>query len=264
MPSLQTIWIYTQPFIKMLLIFIIGHYVIKYILRVLRKAFKRTTLDASFISIILKTANVLFHTIIVLSALSSIGVSTTGMLAALSAAGVAIAVALKDSLSNVAGGILLLISPRFATGDFIEVEEVKGTVVNVDLLHTTIKSFDNKLIYIPNGTLVNSHIINCTQAETRRLDITFCVPYNCDVELAKKIIYDTINSHPLALNEPALPLVRVSGYGESAVNIATKTWCKSENYWDLNYDIIESVRKKLNENGIEIPFNKLDVTIINQ
>ena len=129
MKKFEIIWFYSQPFIKMLLIFIIGHYVTKYIIKIFKKALKKTTLDASFISILSKTIHVVFHIIIIMSALSSIGVPTTGMIAALSAAGVAIAVALKDSLSNVAGGILLLISPRFATDEYIEVDQVKGTVL---------------------------------------------------------------------------------------------------------------------------------------
>ena len=90
------------------------------------------------------------------------------------------------------------------------------------------------------------------------------MPYDCDIEKAKKIMSDTINAHPLALKQPSAPIVRVSGYSESSVNIATKTWCNSENYWDLNYDLMEIVRKNLNAEGIDIPFNKLDVTIINK
>lgn len=251
------------PFVKMLLILIIGHFLIVYLLKLTKKGLNRSSLDDSLKKFLLKTLNILMHLFVILSALNTIGISTTGLLAALSAAAVAVAVGLKDSLGNVAGGILLLISPRFSTGDYIETESNSGTVVSVDLLHTTIKTFDNRQISIPNGILINSNITNYSKEPIRRVDITFPIPYEVDVKKAEEIIVKTILTHPLVLKEPAEPLAKVSSYGDSAVNIVTKSWCDNKDYWTVYYDLTEQVREALEKEGISFPYNKLDVHIVN-
>ena len=258
-----TILTFLKPFIKMALILIIGHFIIVLIKKIIKKALNKTHLDTSFTSFIEKALNIILHILIILSALNSIGISTTGLLAAMSAAAVAVAVSLKDSLSNVAGGILLLISPRFSTGDFIEAGGNLGTVLSVDLLHTTIRTPDNKQISIPNGVLINSYITNYSRESTRRVDITFSIAYENDPDQALRVIKETISNHPLVLSEPAEPFVRVSGYGESAVNIITRTWCNSSDYVVVLHDITELVRTALEENNISFPYNQLDVHIKN-
>lgn len=252
-----------NPLIKMALILLIGHFIIVFIMKITEKALSKTHLDKSFTVFIEKTLNIIMHILIILSALNSIGISTTGILAAMSAAGVAVAVSLKDSLSNVAGGILLLISPRFSTGDFIEAGGSSGTVLSVDLLHTTVRTADNKHVSIPNGVLINSHITNYSREATRRIDLTFSISFESDPEQAVKIIRETICSHPLVINEPAEPFVRVNSYGESAVNIITRTWCNSCDYGTVYHDITEQVRQRLEENNISFPYNQLDVHLKN-
>lgn len=252
------------PFIKALLILLIGHFVIVYIKKIVKHPLKKKNVDESFADFLLKTISTVLHTVVVLSALSTIGISTSGLIAALSAAVVAIGVALKDSLGNVAGGILLLISPRFATGDFIEANDDSGTVLKVDLLHTTIRTADNKQVSIPNGVLINSHITNYSTEDKRRVDIEFPIPYSADVEKAKSIIMDEIKKHECIINEPEKPLVRVLSYGDSAVNIVVRSWTKTEDYWTVYFDLTESVRKALESNAISMPFNRLDVSIIKE
>ena len=171
--------------------------------------------------------------------LNTIGISTNGVLAALSAAALAVAVALKDSLGNVAGGILMLISPRFLSGDYIEAGGDEGTVVGVDLLHTTIRTADNKLVSIPNGVLINSHITNYTREEKRRVDITLPVSYDADIEKTKKIIFDVILRHSLVLSEPEKPMARVMKYSESSVDIIMRCWCNTSDYWNVYFDLTE-------------------------
>lgn len=250
-----------SPLIKVLLIAVIGHMIVTYTVRLMRRVLKRSKLDESLVRFLEKTVNIVLHILVVLSALGSVGVSTGGFVAALSAVAVAVAVALKDSLGNVAGGIFLLFSPRFSTGDYIEVNGDGGTVVSIELFHTTVRTPDCREVSIPNGVLVNEHIINYSHSEVRRCDVLFSVPYGTDIEKAKTIAYETIKRHPLALSEPSEPFVRVKEYGESAVTFQTRTWCKTSDYWSLYYDIVENIRAELDKNGIGVPYSRLDVRI---
>lgn len=255
--------VWAIPLIKMILILIAGRFVIAFIMKIITKALDKSKLDSSFAAFLSKTVRIIMNILIILSALNSIGISTTGILAAMSAAAVAVAVSLKDSLSNVAGGILLLISPRFATGDYIEADGNGGTVLSVDLLHTTIRTPDNRQISIPNGILVNSHITNYSIEDTRRVDMTFSVAYESDADLAVEIIKKAMTSHPAVIDEPAEPMVRVHSYSESSVKIVARAWCKSSDYWDVYFDLTEQARRALEENNIYFPYNQLDVHIKN-
>lgn len=258
----ENIWNMSKPFLRMVLIILIGHFIIVYLVKMLRKMLEKSKTDVSLAGFLVKAVNITLHILVVLTALNAIGVSTTGILAALSAAVVAVAVALKDSLGNVAGGILLLISPSFSSGDYIAVGGDEGTVLRVDLLHTTLRTVDNKIVSIPNGVLINSHITNYTRESERRVDITFSVSYETDAEKAKELIRDTILKHPLVLSEPDAPMVRVMKYSESSVDIVTRSWCNTSDYWTVYFDLMESVRDVLGQNGIDIPYNQLDVHII--
>lgn len=260
----KNIFAILKPFIKAILIMCVGHFIIVYIMKIIKRAFDRSKLDESLAVFLEKTINIVLHILIILSALSSIGVSTSGIVAALSAAVVAVGVALRDSLNNVAGGILLLISPRFHSGDYIETEKDGGTVISIDLLHTTVRTPDNKQVSIPNGVLINSHITNYSAETKRRVDIAFPISYDADVEKAKIIIRQTISSHNLIKNEPEKPLVRVVGYEDSSVKIITRSWCNTADYWTVYYDLTEQVRAALESEGIYIPYNRLDVCLKNE
>lgn len=259
--TLTKLWGYAVPFVKMSLILIIGHFLIVYLQKIFERASEKSKLDPSLIRFTHKTINIILHLLLIISALTTIGVSTTGLVAAFSAVAVGVSVALKDSLSNVAGGILLLISPCFSTGDYISANGDEGTVISVDLLHTTILTIDNKQISIPNGALINSHIINYSHENNRRVDIIFPISYEADIKQAKQLAIDIIENHPLTLHEPEEPFARVKSYGDSAVNLLTRAWCRTENYWNVYYDLTENIREAFEENGISIPFNQLDVHI---
>ena len=253
----ENAWNVLRPLIKMGLILLIGHFIIVYIMRIVKKAFHRSKMDHSLAEFLSKSTNIVLHIFVILSALNSVGVSTNGILAALSAATVAVAVALKDSLNNVAGGILLLLSPRV----YIAAGGDEGTVVRVDLLHTTVRTIDNKMVSIPNGALLNSHIINYTREPRRRVDITFSVPYEANIEKAKQIICGVLLAHPLVLKEPEEPMARVMRYQDSAVEVITRSWCNTPDYWKVYFDLTEQVRDALEKNGITIPYNQFDVHI---
>lgn len=251
-----------MPLIKAVLTVIIGFIIVGYLKRIVRKILNARNLDKSFVSFVVKSIGVVGNTVVILSALTSLGISTTGLVAALSAAVVAIGVALKDSLGNIAGGILLLISPRFATGDFIDVEGDSGSVTKIDLLHTTIKTPDNKIVSIPNGVLINSHITNYSEEKTRRVDITLSVPYSADTSELRCALEAEMEKHPKTLKQEVAPMARVMTYGQSSVDFVCRAWCESDDYWDVYFDLQESFRAVLKEKGLDIPFNQLDVHIV--
>lgn len=264
MPEIITwaaVWAFLKPFVKMAVMLLVGHLLIKYAMKVVSKAFGKSKLDPSLVKYCSKAATIALYIFLLLAALESIGVSTTSIVASMTAAVVAVGVALKDSLSNVAGGVWLLFSPRFATGDYIAASGNEGTVVAVELFHTTLQSPDGKTISIPNGVLINSHIVNYSHEQKRRVEILFPIPYEADVEVAKKLARDIIAKHPLVVTTPEDIFVRVRSYGDSAVNLMIRAWCKNEDYWNVYYDLIEQIRATFEANGISIPYNQLEVRL---
>ena len=247
--------------LKAAVILLAGHFAVVFIIKLLSKSFERIKMDVSLEKFFLKVVNITLHIIVLLSALNALGISNTGLLAALSGAVVAVALALKDSLGSIAGGIIILLTKRFETGDYVEINGDEGTVVQVDLMHTTLKTLDNRHIVIPNAVAVNSRIIDYSSEEMRRLDIVFQIGYGDDSEKAKQLILDTVKNHKMSLNEPEEPFARVTGFGDSAVDITLRVWCARENYWQLKFDLLEQIKKAFDENGISIPFNQLDVHI---
>ena len=158
--------------------------------------------------------------------------------------------------------MLLLFKP-FKVGDYVEVSGESGTVSEVTVVYTVILTTDNKRITIPNGTLTNSVIKNYSAEELRRVDFTFNTAYDCDIDKVKSIITDVMTAHPMVLSDPA-PFVRLSAHGDSSLSYAARVWCKSENYWDVNFDLTEQVKKAFDENNIQIPFPQMDVHVVKE
>ena len=250
------------PIIMALVILVAGLIVLFIVAKILKKALSRTTLDISLQKFFVKTLNIVGFVLILICALSTAGVSTTGLIAGFSAAGAAVALALKDSLSNIAGGIVLLITHPFVTGDYIEIGDYSGTVKEIDILQTTLLTPDNKTIVIPNGLLSSDEVVNYTKEPTRRVDLTVSVSYDNDIELAKKSVLKAAEGISLVLSDPQ-PFVRVSEYSDSSVNLAVRVWCKTEDYWDVHFAMIEKMRESFEKDGIEIPYQRLDVNIVN-
>ena len=250
--------------LKAALILIIGHYAVVFIVKLLTKSFERIKKDDSLEKFFLKVVNITLHIIVLLSALNALGISTTGLLAALSGAVVAVALALKDSHGRIAGGIIILLTKRFETGDYIEINGDEGTVVQVDLMHTTLKTLDNRHVVIPNAVAVNSRIVDYSSEDLRRLDMVLGISYSDDSERAKQIILDTVKQHKMTLDKPEEPFARVTGFGDSAVEITLRVWCERANYWQLKFDLLEKIKAEFDKNGISIPYNQLDVHIKEQ
>ncbi len=250
------------PIIMALVVFVTGLIVLFIIAKILKKALSKTTLDISLQKFFVKTLYITGFVLILICALSTAGISTTGLIAGFSAAGAAVALALKDSLSNIAGGIVLLITHPFVTGDYIEIGDYSGTVKEIDILQTILVTPDNKTIVIPNGLLSSDEVVNYTKEPTRRVDLTVSVSYDNDIELAKKSVVKAAESISLVLSDPQ-PFVRVSEYSDSSVNLAVRVWCKTEDYWDVHFAMIEKMRESFKKDGIEIPYQRLDVNIVN-
>ncbi|HHW45458.1 MAG TPA: mechanosensitive ion channel [Clostridiales bacterium] len=249
--------------LKAVAVAVVGYVVIRCLLAALNKALTRVKVDYSLKRFLLRSANILLLVVLALSVVSSLGISTSGLLAALSAAAVAVGLALKDSLGNIAGGILLLITKPFLTGDFIEAGDFSGTVLRIDMIHTILKTADNRRIIIPNGQLVNQKVINYSKEENRRLDLSIYISYDSDTKAAKQAVLKVLEGNPLVLREPEPPVVRISGHTEKGVEVAVMAWCKRENYAALKFDLAEQIHREFGEQNIGFYAGCLKVSVIN-
>ncbi len=254
---------YLPKILGSILIVLAGFFVSKIIKKIISRHLKKTTLDDSLVNFILTAISVCLNIVVILTALANLGVSITGLVAAFSAGAVAVALALKDSLSNIAAGIVMLISQPFSTGDYIELggEGISGKVLRIDIVHTTLLTPDCRRVVIPNGQLVNKTVIDYSKESKRRMDLNFNISYKTDPEKAKEVISEVVKAHPSSLGDPA-PFIRVSAHNDSAVVITVRVWCLAENYWSLHFDLLEQVREAFDKNGIKIPYNQLDVHVI--
>ena len=238
-----------------------GWIVIRILLHIEKKALSRSNLDEALHLFILKATKITMWIVLIVALLPKVGISPASLVAVLGAGGAAIALALKDSLGNVAGGIIILMTKPFSRGDTIEIGEITGIVDDIDLLTTQLHTFDNKLITMPNGTVTNSILINYSRADKRRVDCVFSVGYRADLTEAKSILARIAASHPEILDEPE-PLIGVSSHGESAVKLDLKVWCSTESYYDVKYYLEENVKTAFDEAGIHIPYPQMDVHIV--
>ena len=239
---------------------IVGMKGIKWLRKWIRTSEKLNKIDDSLRSFMISFSSVVLYIVLFITVAVILGIPTTSFITMLASCGVAIGLALQGSLSNFAGGIMILIFKPFKVGDYIEAAGESGTVTEISVVYTELLTVDNKKITIPNGTITNSVIENYSAEKIRRVDLEFNTAYDCDIEKVKKIITEVLESHPKALKNPEI-FVRLSAHNESALTYTARVWCKTEDYWDVNFDVIESVKKAFDENGIKIPYNQLDVHI---
>lgn len=198
--------------------------------------------------------------IVVVCLVGYMGIDTSGITALLASLGVGVGLAVNGTLSNFAGGLLILITRPFKDDDYIEACGYSGTVEDIRICHTRLRTPDNKVVYLPNGKLSSAEVVNYSEKDMRRVDLTFSISYSDDFEKAKGIIKEVCDAHELILKDPAAQ-IRVSAQAANSVNIVTKVWCKTGDYWTVNYDLLESVKTAFDQNGISIPFNQLDVHV---
>ena len=204
---------------------------------------------------------VALYVIVCLLGASLIGFNVSMFGSLIASIGLTVGLALQGSLSNIAGGVMVVGLKPFEVGDYIESNGVSGTVTDIAIFYTTLTTPDNKKIVVPNGSLSNSVVINYSANDTRRLDLTFSISYNTDLDLAKKVLLSCAKLDERILSDPA-PVVYITEHAESAITIQLRVWVRSENYWDVNFAMIEQVKRSFDQLGVEIPFPQLDVHMI--
>lgn len=246
-----------------IIVLIVGMIFTKLALKLLSKGLSKTKLEVTVTKFTAQMAKIVLYVLLITIVLNILGIPSSSIIAVIGTAGVAIGLALQNSLSNVAGGFLLMITKPFKVGDYIISNGVEGTVSQISILHTQLNSISNQAIFIPNGLAINATIINNNGNDTRRVDMRFSISYNDDYETARNLIMEILQNHSLIFKTPE-PFVRMSEHGDSAIVITARAWCATGDYWDVYFDLMEQVRAAFIENHIEIPYNQVDVHMIKE
>lgn len=241
-----------------LAIFFVGRWIAKTLTHTLRKVMTLRELEATLIAFLGNLVYAILLVVVIVAALDSLGMPVTSLLAVLGAAGLAIGLALKDSLGNFASGVMLVMFRPFCKGDFVEVAGISGTVQEVRIFSTYLLTPDNKLIVVPNGQIGAEAITNYTRMDQRRVDFIFGVGYDDDLKTARSVLENICKEHPLVLDEPATNIF-VKELGASSVDFAVRPWCKTEDYWTVWGDLLETGKTELEAAGCNIPYPQTDV-----
>lgn len=244
--------------IKAVIIFIVGRFLIRLLNKFVYRLLSKRNIDPSVRTFAGSLVNVTLMILLIISVVGALGVQTTSFAALLASAGVAIGMALSGNLSNFAGGLIILIFKPYKVGDYIESQGVSGSVKEIQIFHTVLNTPDNKIIYIPNGSLSSSAVINYSYQTTRRVEWTFGVEYGTDYEKVKGLLEEIIQKDMRILADPA-PQVALNQLADSSVNFVVRVWVKSGDYWDVFFDINKNVYQTFNEAGINFPFPQLTV-----
>jgi len=246
-----------------IIVLLIGLRVIKWVRKVVRKFLEKANVEKGVLQFLDSLLNVVLFAVLILAIAGKFGIDTTSVIALAGSIGVTIGLALQGSLSNFAGGIMILVLKPFRVGDYIVQGSEEGTVSEIQMFYTHLLTVDNRKIIIPNGSLVNNSIVNVSAQDKRQLDMNFGISYNSDLKLAKELLHKMIAEEARVMEgEPTM--VVVSDLADSAVMLKVRFWVKPENYWGAKFDFTEKVKYVFDENKIEIPFNQLDVTIRGQ
>ena len=245
---------------KAIVILIIGKIVIGIVDKFVKKALGKTKLDPMLHKFIANTVKVILWAEIIIAIMTTFGFNASSLLTVLAAAGAAIALALQGSLSNLAGGILIMVSKPFKAGDYISCAGNAGVVKSIDLLHTTITTVDNQIVIIPNGTLTGNSISNYSAAENRRVDLNIGISYDSDLQKALSVLTAMAEKNEKVLSEPAV-FCGVTEHADSAIILQLRSWCKSADYWDVFFALQKEMVSTLESNGIHVPFPQMDVHI---
>jgi len=246
-----------------ILLFIVGIKCITWSTKKIRTSPRFDKLDESLRSFLASFLKILLYVLLVITVAMILGIPATSFITILASCGVAVGLALQGSLSNFAGGLMILFFKPFQVGDYIEAAGESGTVAEISVVYTALLTPDNKRITVPNGTLTNSVIKNYSKEALRRVDLNFNVAYDSDDATVKNIIRGIIDAHPLTLQDPE-PFVRISAQADSALVYTARIWCNNEDYWTVYFDILEAVKAAFDKNGITIPFPQMDVHINHQ
>ncbi|MCY7295518.1 mechanosensitive ion channel family protein [Alteromonas sp. a30] len=237
---------------------VVGLWLVKRLVRVIEGLLKRKQMDEAAINFINQVLYVIFVVVVFISVIDQLGVDTTSLIAVLGATGLAVGLALKGSLENLAAGILLVSQRPFKKGNFIEGAGVSGFVDKITMLNTRLKTVDNKIVVIPNASLVNDNLVNFSANPTRRLDLIVGVSYDDDLKKVKTVLQQLVEEEERVLPEPS-SLVAVCELADSSVNFTVRMWLNSSDYWSVKFAMLEKIKLKLDEEDITIPFPQRDV-----
>lgn len=244
--------------IVFLLILIIGFRIVKILIKLINKGKGFNKLEKSVQTFIVSFINILLKCLVLITGLAYLGIPMTSLITLFGTASLAVGLALQGGLTNMVGGLMILIFKPFKVGDYVDTHVDSGTVSEISIFYTTLVTPDNKSIVLPNGNLANSAIVNYSHFEKRRLDIDFSVSYNSDVDKVKKVILEVINSEEKILKNEDI-FVRLTSHADSSLVFSTRVWVKNEDYWNVKFNMLENVKIAFDKNKIEIPYPQLDV-----
>lgn len=243
-----------MPTVLMLIaVIVIGYVAAKLIIRLLKNILNKTNIDHTAVTFVVSLAKVLLYIIIAITALATIGVNVASLITAVGAAALTAGLALQDSLSNLASGMIILFNKPFVAGDILEFEGIKGRVENIKIFFTTIHTLDNKTVTIPNSRLTSNNVVNCTMVDKRRVDLKYTISYEDDISKVKGLIYTLISTNEKILNDPE-PAVHVGEHLDSGIEIIVMVWATPDDYYDVYYFMQENVKLVFDKNGITIPY----------
>ena len=254
---------FAPKIVAAILVLVFGFWFVKIIINFSDKNLKKRNVDTSLRQFFKSFFSIGLKVLVIITAISMLGVEMTSFVAILAAAGFAVGLALQGGLANFAGGVLILLFKPFKVGDFIEAQGLMGTVNRIQIFHTILKTPDNKTVIIPNGQLSNNALTNFSTEKTRRVDFTFGIGYGDDIKKARKVIESLIKKDKRVLKEPNYNIF-VKELGDSSVDFSVRVWVKGEDYWPFYFDMQENVKLAFDENKISIPFPQRDIHIHNK
>ena len=243
-----------------LILFAIGKKLVKLLLKLLRASFDKSSMEEGVAHFLLSSIKFALYAVLILILCQFLGFATSSIIALLGSAGLAVGLALQGSLANFAGGVLILMMKPFVVGDYIVVGDLEGTVIGIDIVYTKLQMVDNKTVVLPNGKLADSNIINVTNQDKRRIDLEIGVSYDADLQQVRHVLQEIIKDQEEILAGEPVDVV-VGALNSSSVDMAVHVWVKKENYWPVRWRMLEQIKLRFDQEGIEIPFNQLDVTV---
>lgn len=265
--SIELIQLYGLRILVAFLVLIIGWTAINIFIKFFtKKVSKSDKIEPTLESFIVSMVSITLKVLLLITVISMVGVQVTSFVAILAAAGFAVGLALQGSLGNFAGGILILTLKPFKVGEFIEAQGHSGTVHNITIFNTILKTPDNKTIILPNGAVSNGSITNFTREKIRRVDFVFGIGYKDDIDKAKKVIQELIKKDKRIItnDKSKQPQIVVSNLGDSSVDLTVRVWTKLDDFWGVNFDMIENVKKTFDKKGISIPFPQRDIHLFKE
>lgn len=241
-----------------ILIFVIGFWIANQVKKGISRVFERRNLEPSLRSFLKSLITGALKVLVIITALYQLGIEMTSFVALLGAAGLAIGMAFSGTLSNFAGGVIILLFKPYRVGDFVQMQGETGTVKEIQIFHTIMNTTDNKRIILPNGPIANGNITNFTMENIRRVDFSFGIAYGDNFKIARDTLLQYINEDKRILKDPE-PFIGLGSLGDSSVNITVRVWAKTEEYWDVFFDMNERVYNEFPEKGLSIPFPQMDV-----